>query len=342
MSFKDILGQDRAKRILTNSLLRGAVSHAYLFSGPEGVGKRLTAFTFAKALNCSPLETHGDKSPLETHRDKPNREGDSCDRCLSCKKIHALNHPDLNFIEPDDESIKIEAVRKLQSRISLKPYEGKKKVVIIAGAECMTDEAVNAFLKTLEEPPGETVIMLITANQHSLLPTVVSRCQIIKFNALAGDHIKEILIKDYRFNERDASILSSISKGRLGRAVTMDYKAVCKERDEALKLIISSAKGDMEYIFTDSKRLAKKEDLPDFLDIVADLLRDAAAMRGADTDDCIINKDMKEKLREFSDGLHLPFIINMFDAVQKTKFLLKRNANQQLSIETMMLGMGGD
>jgi DNA polymerase-3 subunit delta' len=324
MSFKDILGQDRAKRILANSLLRGAVSHAYLFSGPEGVGKRLTAFTFAKALNCLA------------------EIGDSCDGCLSCKKIHALNHPDLNFIEPEDESIKIEAVRELQRRISFKPYEGKKKVVIIAGAEYMTDEAVNAFLKTLEEPPGETVIILITANLHSLLPTVVSRCQVIKFNALAGDHIKEILVKDYGFAERDASILSSLSKGGLGRAVTMDYESVCKERDEALKLIISSAKGDTEYIFTDSKKLAKKEDLSNFLDITADLLRDAVIMRGAGADDFIINKDIKEKLREFSDGLQMPFIINMFDAVQRTKFFLKRNANQQLSIETMMLGMCGN
>ncbi len=335
MSFKDILGQERAKRILTNSLLKGTVSHAYLFAGPEGVGKRLTAVNFAKAINCSPLEPHGDKLA---------KAEDSCDMCLSCKKIDGLNHPDIAMIAPEDGSIKIEAIRGLQGRLSFKPYEGKKKIAIITGAEDMTDEAVNAFLKTLEEPPGETVIILITSNLHSLLPTVISRCQIIKFNTLNGEHIKEILIKNYKFAETDASILSSLSKGRLGKAVTMDYKSVYKEREEALKLIISSAKGDMEYIFTESKNLVKKEEeLPDFLELIADLLRDAIVIKGASMRDYIIHKDINEKIGEFSAGFRMPYIINMFDAVQRTKFLLKkRNANRQLAIETMMLSMGGD
>lgn len=325
MSFKDILGQERAKRILTNSLSRGTVSHAYLFSGPEGVGKRLTAFTFAKALNCL------------------SGTGDSCDMCLSCKKIDGLNHPDIAMIAPEDDSITIEAIRGLQGRLSFKPYEGKKKVAIISGVEDMTDEAVNAFLKTLEEPPGETVIILITSNLHSLLPTVISRCQVIKFNTLAAGHIKEILIKNYRFGEAEASILSYLSKGRLGTAVTMDYKSVCKERDEALELIISSAKGDMEYIFTESKNIVKKDEgLPDFLDLIADLLRDTIVLKGTGMDDYIIHRDISEKIGEFSTGLRMPFIINMFDAVQRTKFLLQRNANRQLSIETMMLSMSGD
>lgn len=349
--FKDILGQERAKKILKNSLIKGTISHAYLFSGHEEVGKRLTALTFAKALNCQ------------------GETEDSCDGCQSCKKIDNFNHPDLSIIKPENEdiktgtiselrqdkgstagnkaskSIKIETIKELQRRLSFKPYEGKKKVVIIDGADNMTNEAANAFLKTLEEPPGETVIILITSNFHMLLPTVVSRCQIIKFSPLSAENLKEILVKKYSLGEKDALILSSLSKGRLGRAIAMDYATVCKSREEALKLVTASIKGDNEYIFTESKKISKREkeaeELAEFLDIITDILRDAAIIKGTGSDEHIINKDIKDKLIEFSGKLNILFIINMVDAVQRTKHLLKSNANQQLAVEAMMIGMSG-
>ncbi|HAP66506.1 MAG TPA: DNA polymerase III subunit delta' [Nitrospinae bacterium] len=348
MSFNNILGQERAKKILINSLIKGNISHAYIFAGPEEVGKKLTALTFAKALNCI------------------NGKEDCCEECLSCKKINSLNHPDLIIIRKGDEntkintisdikrdfgdedkdkeskSIKIGAIRELQRRLSLKSYEGKKKLAIIDNAEDMTREALNSFLKTLEEPLGETVIILITSNTHSLLPTVVSRCQVIKFNPLSDEHIKEILIKNYKFSENDASTLSSLSKGRLGSALSMDYESFCKFREDALKLLGSSIKGDLEYVFTESKRLSSDKDkLPQFLDLVADLLRDAVAIKGIGTDENVINKDVSDKIRGFSDGLHIHNILNMVDSVQQTKSLLDRNANHQLAIEVMMLNIAG-
>src|SRR3990172_8886919 len=352
MSFNNILGQERAKRILENSLTKGTVSHAYLFAGEEGIGKKLTAITFAKALNCL--------NPIIAGN------GDSCDECLSCRNINSLNHPDLtiikkeggdakantiselkrNFGDEDEDkesrSIKIGAIRELQRRLSLKPYEGKRKIAIIDCAEDMITASFNAFLKTLEEPSGETVIILITSNLHSLLPTIVSRCQIIKFNTLSNEHIKEILIKNYKFSENDASTLSSLSKGRLGSAISMDYKSFCMFREDALKLLGSSIKGDLEYVFTESKRLSSDKDkLPQFLDLVADLLRDAVAIKGIGTDENVINKDVSDKIRGFSDGLHIHNILNMVDSVQQTKSLLDRNANHQLAVEVMMLNIAG-
>src|SRR3972149_5718112 len=348
MSFNNILGQERAKKILINSLIKGNISHAYIFAGPEEVGKKLTALTFAKTLNCI------------------NGKEDCCEECLSCKKINSLNYPDLIIIRKGDEntktntisdikrnfgdenedkdkeskSIKIGAIRELQRRLSLKPYEGKRKVAIIDNAEDMIAASCNAFLKTLEEPPGETVIILITSNTHSLLPTVVSRCQVIKFNPLSDEHIKEILIKNYKFSENDASILASLSKGRLGSALTADYKELCKYREDVLKMIKSSIRGDLEYIFTESKRLSKeKEELPEFLDSVIDLLRDAVIINGTGIDEGVINKDVSDKIKEFSSGLHIQYILNMVDTVQQTKSLLKRNANPQLAIETMMMNL---
>ena len=355
MSFNNILGQERAKKILINSLIKGNISHAYIFAGPDEVGKKLTALTFAKVLNCS---------LSETHRDRLDMVVDSCDECLSCRKIDSLNHPDLTIIKKEDVdtktntiseikrdfgdededkesiSIKIGAIRELQRRLSLKPYEGKRKVAIIDNAEDMITASSNAFLKTLEEPPGETVIILITSNMHSLLPTVVSRCQVIKFNPLSDEHIKEILLKNYKFSENDASILSSLSKGRLGSALTADYKELCKYREDVLKMIKSSIRGDLEYIFTESKRLSKeKEELPEFLDSVIDLLRDAVIINGTGIDEGVINKDVSDKIKEFSSGLHIQYILNMVDTVQQTKSLLKRNANPQLAIETMMMNL---
>ncbi|MCE5172434.1 DNA polymerase III subunit delta' [Paenibacillus profundus] len=177
MSFEHILGQERAKKILQNGLRSGKVSHAYLFSGPKGTGKLGAAFTFTKALFCERLQD------------------DACDECLSCRKIEHGNHPDVQVISPEGQSIKIDQIRELQREFSYRTHAAGRKVYIIEQAESMTVQAANSLLKFLEEPTSPITAILITENGQAMLPTIQSRSQGVPFTPQDPQIICSELIK---------------------------------------------------------------------------------------------------------------------------------------------------
>src|ERR1051325_9968022 len=177
VTFRDILGQEYALSLLQKALGSTRLGHAYLFYGPSGVGKRLTALQFAKVLSC-----HG-------------AAVDACDKCTSCHKIDTGNHPDVVVINPEGTSIRIEHIRTLQRQLSYKPYESQRTVVIIDGCESLTPPAANALLKTLEEPPTSALLLLLTSKKDVLPLTIVSRCQQIPFRPLAPSYIRALLLQ---------------------------------------------------------------------------------------------------------------------------------------------------
>jgi DNA polymerase-3 subunit delta' len=179
MPFDQILGQENAVHMMRNALIKDRMAHAYLLVGPEGAGKRKTAIMLAKAMNCSSL---------------PGK-GDCCEICPSCRKVNGQNHADIIQIEAEGEFIKIDQIRELQRRLSYRPLEGGRRACIIDPADQMNDAAANALLKTLEEPPAETYLFLITAKPHQLLPTILSRCQWVKFKPLSIGSIVQILME---------------------------------------------------------------------------------------------------------------------------------------------------
>ena len=162
MSFKEILGQEKTISILQNALMSSRLSHAYLFAGPTGCGKVFTAINFAKAINC-----------LE----RPDSLHDSCGQCVCCKKIDSGNHIDVRRVSllKGKSEILIDQIKQIQQQINLRPYEAKYKVFCISDADLMNEESQNALLKTLEEPPVKSIIILTTSKPHGLLPTVISR-----------------------------------------------------------------------------------------------------------------------------------------------------------------------
>ncbi|MCX5900126.1 MAG: DNA polymerase III subunit delta', partial [Proteobacteria bacterium] len=175
MPFDEIRGHGRQVRILQAMLRSGHLPHAFLFTGIEGIGKRMVATGFVKALNCLTLSD------------------DFCGQCLQCRKIDKQIHPDVQVVEPEKNVLKIEQVRALQQDIVFKPLEGKKKAVIIDQAEKMNAQAANCLLKTLEEPPEDTVLVLIAHAVSDMLPTVLSRCQQIHFSPLSDEDISAVL-----------------------------------------------------------------------------------------------------------------------------------------------------
>lgn len=196
MSFERIIGNDKVKQFLNNAINENHILHSYLFSGIEGIGKKLFAIEFAKKILCI-------------------EQNDEQENCLSCLKFKSSNHPDSMILEPENNVIKIEQIRNMQEKISEKPIVSKKKVYIIVDSDCMTKEAQNCLLKTLEEPPEYATIILTTANESKLLNTIKSRCIKVKFNGLLENEINQYLEQNEIVVNEENYI--KISQGSIGK-----------------------------------------------------------------------------------------------------------------------------
>jgi DNA polymerase-3 subunit delta' len=202
MSFADIEGHEKPITILKRTLANKTLAHAYLFSGEAGIGKKMTALALAAAVNCQNAGPEG-----------------GCGECPSCRKIVSNGHPDLHFLVPDGDEIKIDQVRQVQSDLALKPFEGAKKTLIVDGVDRMNTASSNAFLKTLEEPPGDALIILITALPQSLLPTIRSRCQEIRFQPLSRQTLAQALKRKRGLSDADAWFVAALAQGSMGRGL---------------------------------------------------------------------------------------------------------------------------
>ncbi len=199
MSFHAILGHDKVTAALAGAIASGRVAHAYLFTGPDGIGKRATAVEFAKALNCRAPAAHG-----------------PCDGCASCRKVAAGSHPDVRVVTAasDKTAIGIDQVRAVLKEASLRPYEGARKVFIIDAAGEMKHEAQSIFLKSLEEPSADTVFIMIARRAEDLFPTIVSRSVVVAFRPLGSECLRSILATRYDVPAARAHVIAAISSGR--------------------------------------------------------------------------------------------------------------------------------
>jgi len=297
-------------------LKNGRISHAYIFSGPDGVGKRLAAVNFAKALNCGDL-----------------RSGSPCDQCISCKKIDSSKHPDIFTLRSKEEgaSINIEDVRTLINDVYLKPFEARKKVYMIEGAEYMKHVAANALLKTLEEPPADSVIILLTENIKSLLHTIVSRCQVVKFFPLKLKEVEEILTKEYSLSQADAHTLSHLSGGRLGEALKFKEEDIFTKRSLLINKILSGSRADFD--FDD----IPKEDVRIYLDMILAWYSDILNMKAGAPDYMLVNIDKKDIISNEAGRLSFEYIEDIINSAISAIMHIDQNANQKLTMS--VLGM---
>lgn len=206
MQFSEIQGQTQAIQILKRAIDTRHISHAYLFTGPEGVGKKKTALAMAQYLNCS-------NPSIETL--------ESCEQCPSCIQAQTGSQPDILLLEPDGNSIKIEQIRTLLAKVSLRNYDSAYKIVILNDAHRMTEQAANCLLKTLEEPNENTIFLLITSQVQNLPITILSRCQQIQFQALSPTLIVELLTELYPEKQSRIGLVSALAKGSMQTAADL-------------------------------------------------------------------------------------------------------------------------
>jgi len=303
MKFSEIVGQEVAVNILKKSIENKRSHHAYLFVGPDGVGKRTTAIAFAKALNC-------------------RSSSDGCDLCDSCRKIENGAHPDVELISPPEGglTISIDQIRKLQRRVSYKPLEGNWKVYIIDDAASATEDAANCLLKTLEEPPSQVILILITENIYRLLSTVRSRCQLILFRQIPRILIEKILREKYNVAPDEAGTLAWLSSGSIGRALYY-LERKTPEFVERLREIFEmggSLIGDYDSLFRFSAEISR--DRESTLELLNFLLGD-------------LGRKFVEK----------PSLLRQkkIEIVMETLDLIKRNVNVNLATDGMLLKLLG-
>ncbi|QIB27796.1 DNA polymerase III subunit delta' [Caloranaerobacter azorensis] len=321
MDFNDIIGHEQNILKLQNAIRNDSIAHSYLFEGPKSMGKKKLAFAFAKTLLC-------EEKGIEP-----------CNKCLSCLKFDSGNHPDFDMISPEGNSIKREQIEKLLHSIRMLPYEGIRRVYIIEDAYKMTSEAQNSFLKTLEEPPEYAVIILITDKSMSLLPTIVSRCQGIKFSYVEKERIEKLLINKYDCSEEKASFIASFSNGIVGKAVKLaQSEEFRKLRDDIISAIDDIIYSDRFRIFSLSQIFVEnKENIDEILDLLMIWFRDIMIFKATGDTKFIINRDKIELIYKHSNILSMEKVSNIIESIERTKEDVASNVNFQLAVEVMLL-----
>ena len=306
MYFEKIRGQRFAKKYLSNSIKSNMISHAYMFEGPSGVGKN----TMARELAATLLEME-----------------------------NLFNSPDYIEITPDGNSIKIAQIRKLQSDILVKPYKSYK-IYVIDEAQKMTVEAQNALLKTLEEPPEYAIIILVTNNKEGLLPTIRSRCEIVKFTPIPFIEIKNYLINQ-GIEPNRANLLSSFSRGSMKKALELASSNEFYEMKENVQKYIETilSKNMVEILDIPTQIEQYKGEIINVLDMMINYFRDIMICKEHVNKSMIINADKLVFIQNMSSKITYSQVSKIIDIIEDTKIKIKGNCNFNVSIQVMSLNI---
>jgi len=322
MYYSDIAGQNATKKSLINAVKNSNVSHCYIFEGPKGMGKYELSLVFAQSLFCNNFIINEDP----------------CNDCDDCKKFNTSNHPDLHIINSDEKTIKREDIDNLIESINKKPYEASKKVYIIKNCHDMTPQAANTFLKTLEEPPKNSVIILLTNNINFLLPTIVSRCQVIRFKDISRTEIQNFLINKYNADNVMATVITNYSKGILNKAVNIitEKDDILVKRKVVIELFDKIIKSDSSIIFECENYFEEnKDNIDEIIEIVMIWIRDVSFVKN-NIEDLLINKDFLELAREHARYMKIDFSDELIGNLQSISDNIRNNVNYKLTIDAML------
>lgn len=322
MDFNSIIGHERVIEALKNSIKHNSISHAYLFKGEKGIGKTLISYVFSKALLCT------------EDGEKP------CGICLSCKRFETGNNPDFFHIEPEKNMIRKTEIENIQNEMTTSPINSNKKVIIIEEAHLMNKESANKLLKTLEEPPSFIHIILTSSYFFKLLPTILSRVQIINLSPVPQEKIINLLMKDYDKTEGQAKFITEFTKGVIGNSINLAQdQSLFQRREETLNILDGLIKGDKTKVFYFMDFFNKKEDhIDEILNIIIYYFRDLLLYKKLGDDSFILNKDKISLLQDHS-FMDFNKINDIILNVIETKDIIKKNINFQLSLETMLLNI---
>jgi DNA polymerase-3 subunit delta' len=329
--FSRIIGQEGAVRFLKQAMVRQKMPHAYLFVGIPGIGKRTAALALCQALNC----------------EQPVNE-DGCGHCASCRKMISGNFPDLVMVEPQGQNIKIEQVRNLDRLFGFKPVEGRYRVSLIRQAETMTEEAANAFLKTLEEPPPGNILIMTVTEPLDLLPTILSRCRRVTFRPIPVTLIEAWLEEKEGMEKGKASLLARVAAGSLGKALEMGKNHFLEKRQDLLldlnRLLAMSpeeAVGWASEYSGKGKKEKREEAVALLLGVWKTWYRDLLLVKANCSEEALINLDLLRELKKVSGDSRIEELEESFHTLDLAEKDLLRFRNLDLLMENVVLQLKG-
>ena len=340
--FASIIDQDRSVRILTTFLHNGTIPHALLFTGIEGVGKESAAAEFAMACNCamggsgaSPERGHSRTAQPHDDTSRPKTRI-PCGNCKSCRKIETGNHPDIIRVKPFGLFIKIDQIRTLCQTLALKPYEARMRVVIISDAHTMNPAAGNAFLKMLEEPPVRTILILVAPHTSDLLPTIVSRCQHLRFKPISRKYLEAALVHKHGLDAGDAEIITAMAGGSMSRALRMHRTQWINRRNWLISEMDSLSTGSVNRLLAFGEQLAKNKDtIQESLEVMNSWLRDLIV--GKLNPEKVINRDLIQKIQRATQKVSTASLLEKIETIQTTQSAIQAGTNLRLAMEAMVL-----
>jgi DNA polymerase-3 subunit delta' len=335
MPFSSLIGNERIKKLLQRAVAEDRVGQSLLMAGPCGVGKYHFAIALAQALNCEHVN-----------------QGDACGECVTCRKIERREHGDVRTVmreikDPtiikDNKSrfIKIEYTRALSEHAQFRPYEGRRRVFIIDEAEWLQDPAANSLLKTLEEPPPTSLLVLVTSKPYSLIETIRSRCLMLNFAPLSAEEIENHLrVKEKRPRE-EARLLARVARGSIGRALEIKLDDYREMRNTMMELVETQASTrDIQKLLGASEYLGRKLEKDGFeehLDMLSILLDDLFHLKLNGTKDSLTNADIVDRLSRVAENTTIEQITEWADRIEQIFVALARNVNRQLAMEAMLI-----
>ena len=335
MTFRAIAGHRRVKSLLSGAVSRGSIPPTLLFAGPPGVGKALVAGATAAALNCvTPVRP---STSLGTGGDLAL---DACGTCRSCDRIARRVHVEVLWLSPDDRaSIKIDAVRAALEPTAFRPFEGRRRVVIIRDADALEPPAQNALLKSLEEPPPSTIFILTTAVPDALLPTVRSRCMRLRFGRLTEAEVADVLERDHEFAPREARAAAALADGSVGQAKALGSTDLAVLREVAVQLlrhaagtsaVASRLLSAATVVFVAPKKERTREDVGLILRMLASMLRDIELVNSGGDTRGLANPALADELNALARPYAGARAREAFVAVDRAIAAIERNAGQKV------------
>jgi len=313
LSFKDIFAQDIAVKTLQKGISSGVLSGAYLFVGPGGVGKRFTAKQLAKALNCQ-----------KSHED-------ACDQCLSCQKIERGSHPDLFWLEAQEKNsqFSIEVIRELKREITLKPWEGTRRLALIVEVERATIEAQNAFLKILEETPSTSLIVLTSQKTENILPTVLSRCKMVHFGPIPSEIIQQRLRQKEDLSQEVSVTIARLSHGSLGKA--LQYQKEFSEKEELLNHFLDRA----FHVDEERSLFKEKGEVQEALDFLTSWYRDLWLFKEGSSKELFFHQNRLERLEKEASEWTASALEETLSEFLKAREMLDQHVNTKILLSLL-------
>ena len=355
MPFRSIVGHRRLLTLLSRAVARDTLPPALLLAGPAGVGKRRAAMAIAEAVNClkpqgvvpGSSRTESDAASSRTDSGPAEFARDACGECPACRRIQRGVHPDVIVIEPGDMgSIKIEQVRDVIDRADYRPFEGRRRVVIIDEADALMPAAQNALLKTLEEPPSASMFVLVSSIPDALLPTVRSRCSRLRFAALSTSEVTEVLRRDHEYSEQDARAVAVDAEGSVGRALHAESADLVEAREGAQRLLEYTARAGDPSRRLDAARdvtgkkstsVGERDQLAACLRALGSLLRDVSILSAGGDRGLIGNSDLESQLASLATSFDGKRSASAYAAVDEALAALERNASPKIVADWLVL-----